>query len=218
MDDRWRQITGEILWDPKEIERKSMEMIEMYMQGFAFTAAEKDVVKRIIHTTGDPEIIHAIRIHPEAARNGIQKLRSGCDIITDVNMLKAGINMRKVQEFGGDVICKIADSDTEQAAKEWGITRSAASMRLLGKQLDNAVVAIGNAPTALFEVLDLYERGIAKPAMVVGTPVGFVGAAESKELLLAMQEIPSIIIRGTRGGSPIAVSAINAMLYFQGDM
>lgn len=218
MINRWKHITGEILWDPKAIEQKSMEIIEMHIQGSAFGAAERDVIKRIIHTTGDPDIIDAVRIHPEATRSGIRSLRSGCNIITDVNMLKAGINMKKVGEYGGDIICKIADSDTEQAAKEWGITRSAASMRLLGKQLDNAVLAIGNAPTALFEVLDLYERGIAKPAMIIGTPVGFVGAAESKELLLAMGEIPSITIRGTRGGSTIAVSAVNALLYFQGDI
>lgn len=216
MIEQWRHITGEILWNPQAIEQKSMEIIETYMQDAVFQGADRDVVKRIVHTTGDPEIIKTICIHREATRVGIQSLRSGCNIITDVTMLKAGINLNKVREFGGEIICKISDPDTVQAAKAWKITRSAASMRLLGEQLDGAVVAIGNAPTALYEVLDLYSKGLARPALIIGTPVGFVGAMESKEVLLAMEELPSIVIRGTRGGSTIAVSAVNALLYFQG--
>ncbi|OEF97991.1 precorrin-8X methylmutase [Desulfuribacillus alkaliarsenatis] len=207
----------QIIWNPQEIERKSMSIIDEYLQGKSFAPVEKDIIKRIIHTTGDPDILDSICIHKEASRAGIEALRGGCNVYTDVNMLLAGVNRKKLQGYGGDAYCKIADEDIAKAAQELGITRAAAAMRLWGSQLDGSVVAIGNAPTALFEVLDLIEKGIAKPALIVGTPVGFVGAMESKELMIEKNLVPYVTVRGTRGGSPSAVSVVNALLYYQGN-
>lgn len=205
----------EIIWNPKEIEDKSMGIIEEYLTGHNFTPVERAVVKRVIHTTGDPAIINNIQFHPDSTRVGVKAIREGANIFTDVNMLKAGINAKTLNSFGGDTFCGVADQKTIEGAGEWGITRSAAAMRLFGKRLNGSIVAIGNAPTALFEVLDLIEKGIAKPALIVGTPVGFVGAMESKELMIEKNNVPYITVRGTRGGSPIAACMVNALMYFK---
>jgi len=206
-----------IIWNPQEIEAQSMNIIESYLMDYDFSPVQKEVVKRVIHTTGDPKIISNIRFHPDAVRAGINALHQGRPIFTDVNMLKAGINRKKIGGFGGEVFCSIAEPEVGEKAQEWGITRAAAAMRSFGERLNGAVVAIGNAPTALFEVLDLIEKGIAQPALIIGTPVGFVGAAESKDIMVEKNLLPYITVTGTRGGSPIAVSMINALLYYKGE-
>ncbi|MCX5780744.1 MAG: precorrin-8X methylmutase, partial [Firmicutes bacterium] len=183
-----------IIWNPQEIERQSMLIIESYLQGYDFTPIEKAVVKRVIHTTGDPEIIGHIKFHPDAIQAGLEAMQRGENIYTDVNMLKAGINRKKLRSYGGEIFCSIAEPEIGAAAQDWQITRAAASMRLLAQRLDGAVVAIGNAPTALFEVMDMIEKGIARPALIIGTPVGFVGAAESKELMVAKNLVPYITV------------------------
>ena len=203
----------DIVWDPREIEAQSMEIIEAFLAETDLAPLEKMVARRIIHTTGDPEIVKVLKFSPGAVEAGINALQSGTSVYTDVNMLRTGINGNKLINYGGRAFCAIADPEVAQAAQDWGITRAAAAMRLYGRQLDKAVIAIGNAPTALFEVLDLVKKGICTPALIVGTPVGFVGAAESKEVLVAQNLVPYISVLGTRGGSPIAVSVINAMLY-----
>lgn len=203
----------DIIWDPSQIEARSMEIIEEFVADRGFSPEEKMVAKRVIHTTGDPDLVQAIRFHPQAVEAGIMALRSGATIYTDVNMLKTGINHKKLAQWGGQVFCAIAEPEVARAAQEWGITRAAAAMRLYGPHLDQAVVAIGNAPTALFEVLNLVRQGICKPALIVGTAVGFVGAAESKQMLVDQDAIPFISLLGTRGGSPIAVSMVNALIY-----
>ncbi len=202
-----------IIWNPREIETRSMEIIEGYLAGWDFSPLEKQVVKRVIHTSGDPDIVKYLRFHPQAAQSGWKALRNGASVFTDVNMLKAGINAVRLGTFGGQVGCAINEPQTIDNARRWQITRAAAAMRQYGSRLTGAVVAIGNAPTALFEVLEMSRRGICRPALVVGTPVGFVGAAESKDLLVSQNELPYISLVGTRGGSPIAVSVINALLY-----
>jgi precorrin-8X/cobalt-precorrin-8 methylmutase len=204
-----------IIWDPQEIEKKSMEIIETYLQEYSGPPEERAVVKRVIHTTGDPGIISTLCFHPQAVGVGIRALREGRNVFSDVNMLKAGINAVKLGNWGGHVVCVIKQPEVEEAARNWGITRAAAALRFLGKKLDGAVLAIGNAPTALFEILDLIERGVCLPALIVGTPVGFVGAAESKDLLVKQDVVPYISLLGTRGGSPIAASIVNALLYFE---
>ena len=123
------------------------------------------------------------------------------------------LNKKKLKSFGGEVKCLIADEAVAARAKEQGITRSMAAMRTFGKELDGAVVAIGNAPTALFEVLRMAEEENICPAAIVGIPVGFVGAADSKKLLAENSKIPYITVEGTKGGSPIAAAAVNAMMY-----
>ncbi len=205
----------EIIWNPKEIEDKSMGIIEEYIKGHNFTNVERDVVKRVIHTTGDPSIMSNIQFHPDSTIVGVKAIKEGANVFTDVNMLKAGINAKTLNSFGGNIFCGVADEETIEAAQDWGITRSAAAMRLFGTRLNGSIIAIGNAPTALFEVLDLIEKGIAKPALLVGTPVGFVGAMESKELMIEKNIVPYITVRGTRGGSPIAACMVNALMYFK---
>lgn len=205
----------DIIWDPAEIETRSMEIIESLLAAADFAPLEKMVIKRVIHTSGDPDLVGAIRFHHRAIDAGIEALCSGASIYTDVNMLKTGINHKRLAAMGGETFCAIAHPEVITAAQEWGITRAAAAMRLYGWHLDKAVVAIGNAPTALFEVLDLVRKGVCAPALIVGTPVGFVGAAESKQLLVSQDTIPYISLAGTRGGSPIAVSIINALLYHE---
>lgn len=207
----------EIIWNPQEIEKRSMEIIETHLLGCSWSPLEKAIVKRVIHTTGDPDIAKALRFHPDAARVGFNALREGRNLFTDVNMLKSGVNKSRLEKSGGQVYCSISHPQVVEEAKKLSITRAAAAMRLFGEQLDGCVVAIGNAPTALFEIMNLIEKGIARPALIVGTPVGFVGAAESKEMLVQNNAVPYISLLGTRGGSPIAVSIINALLYFEGD-
>lgn len=205
-----------IIWNPREIENRSMEIIESYLDGYEFGPVEKQIVKRVIHTTGDPDIVKYLRFHPRAIEAGLSALEGGAHVFTDVNMLKSGINAARLESYGGQVLCSISEPATIANSKAWEITRAAAAMRQFGPRLNGAIVAIGNAPTALFEVLDLVEQGICRPALVVGTPVGFVGAAESKEMLVGQDLIPYISLLGTRGGSPITVSIVNALLYSEG--
>ena len=206
-----------IIWEPKKIEKKSMEIIEKSIEQLPLHEIEKAVVKRIVHTTGDFAISPLIKFSPGAAEKGVQALQSGASVYTDVNMLAAGVSKKVLEQYGAGLYCSIASEEVAQIAQETGKTRACTSMRLWGEKLNGQVIAIGNAPTALFELLEMVEEGVALPALVVGTPVGFVGAAESKEALMA-SHIPYISIPGTRGGSTIAAAAINALLYFQGEI
>ena len=203
----------QIIWKPGDIETRSMEIIEQYVAAFELLPMEKAIIKRVIHTTGDPALVSDICIHPSACEVGRQAIAKGCSVFTDVNMTKVGINQARLAEYGGSLHCAIANADVAIKASEWGITRAAAAMRLWGGELDQAIIAIGNAPTALFELLDLIEKGVAYPSLIIGTPVGFVGAAESKEQLMRESSVPYISVRGTRGGSPIAATIVNALLY-----
>ncbi|MBZ4688195.1 MAG: precorrin-8X/cobalt-precorrin-8 methylmutase [Clostridia bacterium] len=205
-----------IIWEPRKIEEKSMEIIEQSIDKLPLHQLEKAVVKRIVHTTGDFEIAPYVKFSPGAAEKGAEAIKKGASVYTDVNMLAAGISKKALEKYGGGVYCSIASEEVIKMAKETGKTRASTAMRLWGEKLDGQVVAIGNAPTALFELLKMVEEGVAFPALVVGTPVGFVGAAESKEALMA-SDIPYVSIPGTRGGSTIAAAAVNAILYFKDD-
>ena len=152
-------------------------------------------------------------MHPEAIDRAIEALKAGAHIYTDVEMVRTGINKKKLASFGGEVHCLVADPDVAVRAKAEGITRSMVAMRQFGKDLDGNIVAIGNAPTALFEVLRLVREEGIRPACIVGIPVGFVGAAESKAALAENGIVPYITVEGTKGGSPIAAAAINALMY-----
>ena len=128
-------------------------------------------------------------------------------------MVRTGINKRKLAAFGGQVFCKVADPEIAKVAKEQGITRSMAAMRSFGQDMNGAIIAIGNAPTALFEVLRMVEEENLRPAAIVGIPVGFVGAADSKAELAANTLVPYATVEGTKGGSPIAAAVVNAIMY-----
>ncbi len=205
-----------IIWEPNKIEKTSMEIIEDNVNLDSYNQIQKAIVKRIIHTTGDFNIAPLVKFSKNAEKKGADALQNGASVFTDVNMLASGISKKSMSSFGGKVFCSIADQIVAEEAKKTGRTRASTSFRMWGKDLDGQVIAIGNAPTALFEILEMIEEGIFKPALIVGTPVGFVGAAESKELLIN-SDLPYISVSGTRGGSNIAVSAINAMLYHKDD-
>ena len=198
---------------PMEIENRSMEIIAPHLEGLNLDEAQTKVYSRIIHAAGDVEYAPIIRIHPDAISAAQKAIKSGCNIYTDVEMVRTGINKRKLASFGGEVFCLVADPEVAAVAKEQGITHSMAAMRAFGKKLDGAIVAIGNAPTALFEVLRMIEEDGIRPAAVVGIPVGFVGAADSKEELAKNTKVPFITVAGTKGGSPIAAASINAIMY-----
>lgn len=192
-----------------------MEIIAPYLAGLGLNPAETKVYSRIIHAAGDVDYANHIRVHPEAIAAAAKAFRAGRDIYCDVEMVRTGINRRRLATFGGSAHCLIADPAIAEAAREAGITRAMAAIRAFGAKLDGAVVAIGNAPTALFELIKLMGETGIRPSLIVGVPVGFVGAAESKELLAAASPAPYITVAGTKGGSPIAAAAVNALLYMQ---
>lgn len=200
--------------DPKAIEIKSMEIIEELLGEHSFSWEEKTIAKRMIHAAGDPELSSLIRFHPQAVSRGFQALEQGAPIFTDVKMAAVGINSRVAAQFGSTVNCLIGEPFIAEKAKTEGITRAMAAFRHWGPQLEGSIVAIGNAPTALFELLRLHREEGVTPALVVGIPVGFVGAAESKEALMD-SPLTYITVKGRKGGSPLAASVVNALMYLR---
>ena len=199
--------------NPMQIENRSMEIIAPYISHLNLSFEETKIFSRIIHAAGDVDYAPLIKIHPNAIDSAKSAILRGANIFTDVEMVRTGINKRTLKKFGGEVFCKVADDDTKKFATEKNITRSMAAMRIFGETLNGAIVAIGNAPTALFEVLRLVREENILPAAIIGVPVGFVGAADSKAELAAQNKIPFITVSGTKGGSSIAVATVNAILY-----
>ncbi len=170
------------------------------------------IVERVVHTTADPEFAKLIVISDDAVKAGVAAIKAGAKVVTDVKMIKAGINDARLKKFGGKVYTYMNDERAMDLAKKEGMTRSAAAMRLAIKDgLDGAIILIGNAPTAAFELAEQIKAGKVKPALIVAVPVGFVGAAESKEVVEKLP-VPYVITRGRRGGSTIAVAVFNALL------
>lgn len=198
--------------DPKAIERKSMEIISVLIGEQGVTPEEEKIIKRVVHTTGDPDYAKLVEIHPKAVSSGLEALKQGCKIFTDVNMVKMGINSNRVAALGGEVCCYINHPEVIAEAEQTGKTRAMTAIARVAKELDGNILAIGNAPTALFAVLEAVQLLGVRPALIVGIPVGFVGAAESKEALVE-SGLTYITVRGTKGGSTITVSVINALLY-----
>lgn len=198
---------------PMDIENKSMEIIAPHLAGLNLNEAETKVYSRMIHASGDVDYAKVIRLHPKAIEAMQEALKRGANIYTDVEMVRTGINKKAFGRYGGKIECRVADPEIAEMAKREGITRSMAAMRTFGKALEGAIVAIGNAPTALFEVLRLAEEEKILPAVVIGIPVGFVGAADSKKLLAENTLVPYVTVEGTKGGSPIAASVVNAIMY-----
>lgn len=196
---------------PQEIEDRSMAIVDQLLPDLPYSWKERQIVKRIVHTTGDPKLVEHICLHPDAVRSGVDAIRNRALIYADVKMLASGIDRRRAASFGCEIRCVIDDPEVAKQAREMGITRATVAIRYLAPLLNGAIAAIGNAPTALLALLELVDAGKVSPALVVGTPVGFVGAAESKEELMA-RSIPYITVEGTRGGSAIAVACVNALL------
>ncbi|MDO9028289.1 MAG: precorrin-8X methylmutase, partial [Candidatus Roizmanbacteria bacterium] len=233
-----KDITGIAILKPHEIEERSFEIIRGELGNINFRDIEMPVVKRVIHATGDFDFDKNMRFHPDAVETGINAIKKGMDILVDVNMVEAGINKRLLHKWGGKVICKIQNTEhrlqttdnppipplnkggqrgvTERGG-EGGFetdtrTRAEQGIESAVKENNNiGIVAIGNAPTALYKTMKLIRNTDFKPELVIGVPVGFVKAVESKEVLLHMK-YPFIISLGRKGGSPVAAAIVNALL------
>lgn len=198
---------------PDEIEKRSMEIITSELNGRTWPEPQFSVVKRCIHTSADFDYADNLVFSEDAARIGVEALRNGAHIVTDTKMAASGINKNRLAAYGGQVHCFISDDDVVAAAKERGCTRATICMEK-GAEIarDHPVVfAIGNAPTALVRLAELIDEGL-KPALVIGAPVGFVNVVESKEFLME-RDVPFIVPRGRKGGSNIAATICNAMMY-----
>ena len=196
---------------PAEIEAESFRIIAAELGPTRHTPEEFAVLRRVIHATGDFSFADNLRFSPGAISAAITAITSGRNILTDVNMVAAGISRPLLSKWGGRVICLVADPEVAASAKAEGKTRSEVAIER-GLLENVGIVAIGNAPTALLKVMELIAAGTApKPDLVVGVPVGFVNAAESKELL-AQKKYAHITALGRKGGSPVAAAIVNALL------
>ncbi len=200
--------------DLRNIYEKSMSLIRPEIKDTLKNAPEKHVpiIERVVHTTADPEFAKLLIISEGAVEAGVAAIKAGAKIITDIKMVKAGINEVRVRRFGGKTLTYIDDPRTVKLAENESLTRAAAAMRLAVKDnIDGAIILIGNAPTAAFELADAVKKGNAKPALIVATPVGYVGSAESKKVVETLP-VPFITNRGRKGGSAVAVAVFNSLL------
>lgn len=195
----------------EDIEALSFKIVDKEAGQHNFAPGEWSIVRRIIHTSADFEYMKTIRFHPHAVRVGLDAIRTGKIIITDTEMAMAGIRKNKLGSYGSCVKCFISDPGVKKRAEESGTTRAHAAVDIAAPLMDGGICVIGNAPTALFRLIELVKEKKAHPALVVGLPVGFVNAAESKEALIHM-DIPYISNTGRKGGSNIAASVINALI------
>ena len=197
----------------QSIEDASMQMIEDEIGSHQYNEKEWPIVRRIIHSTADFEFANKNKIifHKDAITSGMNALKNGCSIVVDVNGVIGGFNKQNPKDFGNNIICNISKPEIMDLAKKEGKTRSQVSMRTAISDIDGGVVVIGNAPTALIEVIKMVKEGIVKPALIVGIPVGFICAAESKEELAKLEETPFITNLGRKGGSSSASAIINAI-------
>jgi precorrin-8X/cobalt-precorrin-8 methylmutase len=192
---------------------------EIYRQSFATIRAEADlsglpddvarVAVRMIHACGQVDLVSDVACSPDVVARAREALDAGAPVLCDAQMVAAGVTRRRLPKHN-DVLCTLNDPRTPDLARELGTTRTAAAMHLWGDRLDGAVVAIGNAPTALFHLLEMVAAGAPRPAAVIGIPVGFIGAVESKDALAA-SDLEFLVVRGRRGGSAITAAAVNAI-------
>jgi precorrin-8X/cobalt-precorrin-8 methylmutase len=196
--------------DGAEIYRRSFAIIRAESDLERFSKAEERIAVRIIHACGMVEVAKDIVISPSFADNARWALIGGAPILCDSRMVANGITSARLPA-GNEIVCTLDDPRVPGLARDMGNTRSAAAMELWRDKLGGAVVAIGNAPTSLFHLLDMLDAGAPVPAAVIGLPVGFVGAAESKAALEADSRVPFLIVKGRKGGSAMAVAAVNAL-------
>ena len=197
---------------PMDIEKRSFEIITELLGDTQLDPENELVIKRVIHTTADFEYMQNLVFSDHAVQKGIEALRNGCDIVTDTQMAKSGINKTILGKLGGQVHCFMSDPDVDAEAKDRGITRAIVSMERAAKLEKPCIFAIGNAPTALISLHEQMEAGLQNPALIIGVPVGFVNVVESKELIIE-SGVPHIVARGRKGGSNVAAAICNAMLY-----
>ena len=197
---------------PMDIEKRSFEIITELLGDRKLDPENELVIKRVIHTSADFDYVDNLVFSEHAVRRGIEALRSGCDIVTDTQMAKAGINKTILAKLGGEVHCFMSDPDVAAEAKARGVTRAIVSMERVAGLKKPCIFAIGNAPTALVSLHELILDKKIDPALVIGVPVGFVNVVESKEMILDL-DVPYIVAKGRKGGSNVAAAICNALLY-----
>ena len=197
----------------QSIEDASMQMIGDEIGTHQYNEKQWPIVRRVIHSTADFDFAgkNKIIFQKDSIESSMNALRNGCSIIVDVNGVIGGLNKQNLKDFGNNIVCNISSPEIMELAKKEGKTRSQVSMRAAISDIDGGVVAIGNAPTALLEVIQMVKEGIIKPALIIGIPVGFICAAESKEKLAKLEKVPFITNIGRKGGSSSASAIINAI-------
>ena len=197
---------------PMDIEKRSFAIITELLGDTKLDPENELVIKRVIHTSADFDYVQNLVFSEHAVQKGIEALKGGCDIVTDTQMARSGINKTILGKLGGEVHCFMSDPDVAEEAKARGITRAIVSMERAAKLPKPCIFAIGNAPTALISLHEQMQAGKLNPALIIGVPVGFVNVVESKELIIG-SEVPHIVARGRKGGSNVAAAICNAMLY-----
>ena len=199
---------------PAEIEKRSFEIITSELEKMDKTLPEdRDyIIKRAIHTTADFDYADTMYFSEDAVDKALTLIKNRATVVTDTNMALSGINKKTLSSFGGDSVCYMADEEVCEVAKRTGCTRAAVSMEKASKIEKPVIFAIGNAPTALVKLREMYDAGIYRPAFIIGVPVGFVNVEAAKELIMDT-DIPCIINRGRKGGSNVAAAIVNALLY-----
>ena len=200
--------------NPMDIEKRSFEIITEILGERVLDPEQAPIIKRAIHTTADFDYADNLVFSEDAVKKGLEALKNGCDIITDTQMAKSGINKNILGKLGGQVHCFMSDEDVAKEAKARGVTRAIVSMEKAARLSvsEPCIFAIGNAPTALIKIRELIDADELHPALVIGVPVGFVNVVESKELIIG-SDVPHIVARGRKGGSNVAAAVCNALLY-----
>ncbi len=212
MTEKGPTLVGRYVLPPEEIERLSLQRVEAALgASHRWPGPERLVIQRMVYAAGDPTIADLVRLHPRAVAAGLAALRSGQAIVVDVRMVEVALNRVFAARLGCAIHCAIDLPSTVAEARRQRLPRSVVAMRALARHAQDGVVVIGNAPTALLSLLDLVDAEQVRPALIIGTPVGFVAAAESKAEL-ATRTLPFITVEGTRGGSALAAAATNALL------
>lgn len=196
-----------------DIEKKSLDIIDSEIGQHDYNELEWAIVRRVIHATADFDFARRERVvfHRNAITSAFNAIKNKCNIVTDVDMVLSAINKKLVTDFGLKVMCYISDKSLANEARKFNKTRSEMAMRRAATEMNGGIVAIGNAPTALYETINMIREDVTKPALVIGIPVGFVSATESKHELMKIN-IPFITNVGRKGGSPAASSILNAIL------
>ena len=205
-------LRGIKLVKPDEIERQSFAIISAELGGRKFPPGQGPVVKRVIHTTADFAYAEDLVFSPDAVERALGALSQGATLVTDTKMVAAGISQRAAEALGGGVRCFMGDPALAEAAGRLGVTRSALCMDQAASLPGPLILAIGNAPTALFRLCELVEEGRLRPELVIAVPVGFVNVVEAKQAVIA-SGVPHIVTRGRKGGSTVAAAICNALLY-----
>jgi len=195
---------------PEEIENLSFKIIEQEIGTHVLTHDQWPIVRRMIHTSADFEYRDTVRFHPDAVKAGLEAIRNGKKIITDTNMARVGIRKKELDRFGASTECYMNDPMIHHNAKAGGVTRAKVAVDMAVENMQDGIYVVGNAPTALMRLVELIKEREAQPALVIGLPVGFVNAAESKAALMELDH-PYISNIGRKGGSNVAASVVNAL-------